>query len=77
MTGGKFNVALNEGHAPLAPDEPTFTFRAQDSIMADVLEFYALRCDAAGSPYEHVQAIFNARQDVIAWQHANGCRIPD
>lgn len=73
----KFNVSANEGHSALAPDEPTFTFRGQDKLMAKVLLYYAQLCDEEGASYEHTQAVYNCRDDVIAWQTVNGCGIPD
>lgn len=78
MPNGKFNnIALNEGHTPLAPDEPVFVFRAKDVFMPDVLERYANVCETAGSPPEHVEAIRDLRLDAIEWQRHNGCRVPD
>lgn len=77
MTAQKFDVATVEGFSPLADDEPTFTFRAQDRVMADVLDYYAERCIALGSSEEHIQYALSARLAVIEWQRHNGCRVPD
>lgn len=77
MTTNKFSVDTLEGYSPLAEDEPTFTFRAQDRVMADILDYYAERCAALGSSEEHIQYALDARLAVIEWQRHNGCRIPD
>ena len=74
---GKFGVTLNEGHTPLAEDEPVFVFRAQDQLMPSVLAYYAELCQSVGSPESHVSAIGEHRERVIAWQTINGCRVPD
>lgn len=75
---GKFqNIALNEGHTPLAPDEPVFVLRAKDRFMPDMLLIYAQMCEAAGSPEEHVDAARQHRLEAIEWQRHNGCRVPD
>ena len=80
MTSRKFYVeSLHERreYTPLAPDEPTFCFRAQDVTMPAVLEHYAGMCEALGSPDEHVAAIMAFRQEVIDWQDRNGSKTPD
>lgn len=74
---GKFGVTLNEGHTPLAVDEPVFVFRAQDALMSDVLRAYIELCIVAGATPEHIAAIEEHRQAVIDWQTVNGCRVPD
>lgn len=71
------NVALNEGHTPLAPDEPVFVLRAKDRYMPDMLLIYAQMCEDGGSPEEHVDAARQHRLAAIEWQRQNGCRVPD
>ena len=78
MADKKFqNVALNEGHTPLAPDEPVFVFRAKDRFMPQILENYADMCEAYGSPEDHVLAIREHRLATIEWQRHNECGVPD
>jgi hypothetical protein len=73
----KFTVTANDGYSPLAEDEPTFTFRAQDKLMGTILRIYAELCEAAGSPPAHVRAIEEHREFVLDWQAVNDSRIPD
>jgi hypothetical protein len=73
----KFDVGVREGHSPLAEDEPVFAFRAQDKFMPDVLAFYAEKCAAGGSPEDHVSTVAIHREEALAWQARNGCRVPD
>lgn len=76
-SGGKFNVALNEGHTPLAPDEPTFTFRAQDKFMPAILAFYAQLCEEEDASEEHIRSVAVVQDRTLTWQSINGCRVPD
>lgn len=73
----KYVVDTLEGYTPLADDEPTFTFRAQDRFMPLVLELYGAWCEDAGSSEEHVISTNECRLAAIEWQRQNGCRLPD
>lgn len=74
---GKFNVSVSEEHTPLAPDEPTFTFRGQDKFMPAVLGFYAELCEGEGAGGTHIGAIYDHLTATLQWQERNGCKIPD
>jgi hypothetical protein len=73
----KFDVEARKEYTPLGPDEPTFCFRGQDVTFPAVLAHYAEMCTTLGSPPEHVDAIMQFRDEVIAWQEHNGCKTPD
>lgn len=74
---GKFGVTLNEGHTPLAVDEPVFVFRAHDALMGDVLRAYIELCTVVGATPEHIAAIEGHLEAVLVWQANNECRIPN
>jgi len=60
----------------IGEDEPVVVFRAQDELLPKVLAYYHLFCVKAGSPRHHLDAIMNARGDVVAWQEHNHTQTP-
>lgn len=72
----KFKVEKLLG-SPLQDDEPVFVFRAQDKFMAEVLVRYADMCHLGGASEAYVQAIWNHKGLVSAWQADHQIKIPD
>jgi hypothetical protein len=64
-------MTLNHGKPDILekirPDEPAFTFRAQDVHMVDVLRFYERLCQDP----EQRAGVYSAACEVIDWQDAH------
>lgn len=60
----------------IGEDEPVVVFRAKDKLLLDVLRYYRNRCDEAGSPPGHLDAIWDDMQRVSEWQQANATQVP-
>jgi hypothetical protein len=63
-------------HGTFGEDEPVVVFRAQDKRLLDVLAYYHLVCQQAGSPNHHLEGILEARDKVEAWQADHHIRVP-
>jgi hypothetical protein len=64
-------------HTPIPDDEPVFILRAQDELAPDAIIEYAESCREAGSPQEHLSAIYEAHRKFLDWQQTHDTKIPD
>jgi hypothetical protein len=64
---------------PLPEDEPLILFRAQDKLLAQLLEHYKQLCQSAGSPENQVTLLQQLIDEVKAWQetHPERLKVPD
>jgi hypothetical protein len=63
-------------HGDVGEDEPVIVFRARDVALPALLDFYHTLCRALGSPQRHLDLVETRRHDILAWQEANGSRVP-
>lgn len=68
------NVTLERG--TIGEDEPVVVFRAQDSLLPELLENYIHMCKREGSPERHINKIIAAQSFVQEWQENNSVKIP-
>jgi hypothetical protein len=67
-------VTMEKGD--VGEDEPVIVFRAQDSILPKLLAYYHLFCLKEGSPKHHLDAILNARGNIVLWQKDHHTQVP-
>ena len=73
---GKYGRVTLE-HGTIGEDEPVVVFRAQDSLLPSLLDYYADLCAENGSPERHIRLVEGALETVRAWQASNPTKTPD
>ena len=68
-------VTLEKGN--IGEHEPVFVFRAQDSILLEVLGDYRWRCRQQGSPQAHLDKIDESIKIIEGWQSRNFTKLPE
>lgn len=72
---GKYGrVTTSKGS--IGEDEPVFLLRARDSLAAEAIDYYRIRCAQEGSSQEHRDDLSEVLQVFEAWQGKNGTRVP-
>lgn len=73
---GKITFEKEPG-TPIPDDEPIFVLRAQDEEAPETIIDYAKKCERAGSPQEHVNAVMEVYDTFMDWQRTHTTKVPD
>lgn len=66
--GTKNNPGIYDCYAKAGPDEPIFTFRANDPMAPDMIDEWVLRATARGVPLPKRQEAATIAEDMRAWK---------
>lgn len=61
---------------PIGDDEPVVVFRAQDTLLPEVLRAYEQMCQHTSSPQDHLDLIQASLNAVVDWQRKNLTQTP-
>lgn len=61
----------------IGEDEPVFLLRAKDSLAPGTVTHWASALMAAGGDAKLVNMALSHADKMLAWQAANGCKLPD
>ena len=64
---------------PIPEDEPLILFRAHDTLLVDLLEYYMELCKRAGSPQSQTDLLQQRIDEIKSWQstHQDLLKVPD
>lgn len=63
--------------AKLGTDEPYFLLRAKDAAAPAAIQAWINRAGAMGADPSILDSATTLRREMIAWQDANGAKVPD
>jgi hypothetical protein len=73
---GKYGRVTFE-RGTIGEDEPIVVFRAQDTLLLDVLAAYRDMCSNAGAGPFHLSTIDERIEQIYEWQMSHATKLPD